>query len=450
MKRIPNATFPTIPADALQQALWSMIAKPVKGVMFYGWGNIYDTGSDRYAYTSPATAEMMRRLLKDVVAPLGPVLKYLGRKTPQVAVLESFTSAILGGPGAWGWRSPAITFFQRAGLDPRVVYEDTIARDGLAGVKMLYAPDCLFLSASTVEAVRRFQRGGGILIADEKLLPVLKADVEVPVMAYIRPPKADVDEEIEKMTGVRINTVARSHTQEQKRSMVEAADGLRRMLAAKYGYRPSADRSSAEIAVYSRAWKDTPYLFAVNDNRTFGDYVGQWGLTMDKGLPYEGSVSLEDGEKRFGAVYELSRGGELQFEREGDRINVPLKFDTNDGRMLVFLPCRIAGIDVEAPESVRAGEPLCVKMIVKDTSGNPVQALLPVEIRIRDASGRELDGAGFACARDGVCELSVGTNLNDPPGSYSVTFRDRSSGATVRRSVRRSCDPDGERISNER
>ena len=67
-------------------------------------------------------------------------------------------------------------------------------------------------------------------------------------------------------------------------------------------------------------------------------------------------------------------------------------------------------------------------MTVKDASGAPVKARLPVEVRIFDAAGHELDGAGYACAEGGVCRISVRTNLNDPPGGYRVTCRDRASG----------------------
>ena len=72
-------------------------------------------------------------------------------------------------------------------------------------------------------------------------------------------------------------------------------------------------------------------------------------------------------------------------------------------------------------------------MTVRDAAGEPVQALLPVEIRVYDAAGRELDGAGYACAKDGVCKITVRTNLNDAPGAYRVVCRDRASGLTCER-----------------
>ncbi len=431
VQKRPRAGFPTIPADSLQEAVWSMIAKPVKGIMFHGWGTIAETGSETgYTYTSPESAARLRELLNGLVAPLGPTLKELGREEPEVAVLESFATAAMGGPASWGWLSPAITFCQRARLDPRVVYEETVMRDGFGRTKILYAPQCRFLSAPVVEKIKAFQKAGGMLVADEKLLPALKADIVVPVMAYKTPPKSDHTEDVNAATKTMVNTAARRFTEQQKAWMLAEADKLRAALAAKCAYAPKADSSSPEIVTYSRAWGGTPYVFAVNDKRTFGDYVGQWGLTMEKGLPFAGEVTLADPEGRINAVYELSRGGEVKFSRRDRRVAVPLSYDTNDGRLLLFLPQKIASVEAEA---TNAGDVLSVTMTVRDAAGEPVKALLPVEIHVYDAEGRELDGAGYACAKDGVCKLTVRTNINDAPGGYRVVCRDRASGLACER-----------------
>ena len=82
--------------------------------------------------------------------------------------------------------------------------------------------------------------------------------------------------------------------------MVAQANDLRKRLAARFT--PEADSSSPEIVTYSRRWNDVRYVFAINDHRTFGDYVGPWGLVMEKGSPYEGEVSLADGDVTVMAV----------------------------------------------------------------------------------------------------------------------------------------------------
>ena len=449
-RKFPKARFPTIPPDVLQEATWSMIAKPVQSIMYHGWGTIYNMGSTiGYVYTNPESAVRIQHLLKDVVAPLGPTLKRLGRAAPPVALLESFTTCAFGGPSSRGWKAPSITFLQRARLDPRVVYEETILRDGLDSVKVLYAPQCLFLTPDIVAKIKEFQAKGGILVADAQLVPTLKSDIEVPVVSFEPPPASDHFEDVNAMEAAREGDAkTRAGTLRAKATMVAQANDLRKRLASRFT--PEADSSSPEIVTYSRRWNDVRYVFAINDHRTFGDYVGPWGLVMEKGMPYEGEVSLADADGAVKAVYELSRGGEVPFAREDGRVKVPVKYATNDGRLFAFLKTRIASVSVEVggsrpvatadgtkpvPPVVRGGK-LSVTMTVKDAQGKPVNALLPAEVRLYDAAGREIDGAGWVCLQGGTCTVEFLTNLNDAKGDYRIVCRDRASGLTAERTVK--------------
>jgi len=324
---------------------------------------------------------------------------------------------------------------QRARLDPRVVYEETIMRDGLEDVKVLYAPQCIFLTPPVIEKIRAFQANGGTLVADEQLLKALRADVEVPVVSFSPPPASDHTEDIDAMEAKREGDAkTRLGTMRAKSKMVAQANALREKLTPRYV--PVADSSSPEIVVYNRMWKNTRYVVAINDHRTFGDYVGPWGLTMEKGLPFAGDVSLAD-DGTLKAVYELSRGGELPFRREGGRVKVPVKYDTNDGRLLVFLRQKIATVRVDAPESVRAGDTVRVKMSTLDASKRPIDALLPAEVRLYAADGKEIDGAGWVCLVGGTCTVEILTNLDDAPGAYRLVCRDLASGLKTERSIQK-------------
>ena len=433
--RLPKADFPTIPPDTLQEATWSMLAKPVQAIMYHGWGTIFDTGAETgYAYTCPASATRLKELLTGVVAALGPTLKKLGRAEPEVAVFESFTTCAMGGPASWGWKAPAITFFQRARLDPKVVYEETILRDGLGGLKVLYAPQCRHLTPPVIAKIKAFQAAGGILVADDQLVSALQADVKVPVVSFERPPASDHTEDVNAMEAAREgDQKTREGTLRAKAKMLAQAERLRADLTGRYA--PAADSSSPEIAVYSRRWKEADYVFAINDRRTFGDYVGPWGLTMEKGLPFSGTVTKRDAAQAVKAVYELSRGGEVPFTRTSDRVAVQLDYATNDGRLLFYAREKIAKVDVQAPAVVKPGAAVAVALRVMDAAGRPIAALLPVEVRLYDAAGRELDGAGFVCAEGGVAKIDIPTNLDDAPGAYHLVCRDRASGLSVERRI---------------
>ncbi|MBR4172048.1 MAG: hypothetical protein IKR48_10390 [Kiritimatiellae bacterium] len=435
--RRPRAGFPSIPPDSLQEATWSMIAKPVKGIMYHGWGCVYETGSSTgYVYTNEETTRRLRTLLQDVVAPLGPTLLRLPREESPVAVLESFTTAVMGGAATWGWRAPAVTFLQRARLDPRVVYEQTLERDGFGKTKVLYAPMCEFLTPSIIEKIREFQKSGGILVADSKLVSALHADILIPEPEFKRPPALDSTEVVEESDTVKVNTQAREVTRASKEKMLADATELRSRLADRYT--PKTDSDSGELIVFNRNWQGIDYVFAINDKRTFGDYVGQWGMTMEQGLPYNGVVTLKDSEHKVKAVYELSRGGKVEFTRTSDdTIRVPLRYETNDGRFLLFSPQVIGKLEVQASvsKSADAAGTFLVTMRVQDTDGKAVHALLPVEIRLFDSAGREIDGGGYFCAEDGSCKVEFLTNTDDAPGDYSLFCRDRASGQTVRQRV---------------
>ena len=450
-KRFPKAAFPTIPPDVLQEATWSMLAKPVQAIMYHGWGTIFDThNTTYYCFTNPESTDRLRMLLKNVVAPLGPTLKRLGRDQPPVAILESFTTCAMGGPASWGWSAPSITCLQRARLDPRVVYEESLVRDGFDGIKVLYAPQCRFMTPSMIERIKSFQRAGGILIADDQLVSALTPDVRVPLMSFEAPPESDHTEDVDAVEKAKAKALkTRNATVRAKKIMQDAGDEIRAKLAEK-GYRPAADSSSPEIVVYNRRWRSTPYLFAVNDARTFGDYVGPWGRVMEKGVPSEGWISINDTARRIAAVYELSKGEKKSFNRDGDNVKVPVSFDTNDGRMFVFLPSPIASVDVEVGGTrscasfsvaedcdppVQRGDEITVTMTVRDGKGKAVPALLPVEVRLYDANGREIDGGGFTCAEGGVAKVTFQTNLDDADGAYRLACRDRASGISVEKTV---------------
>lgn len=428
LRRLPGARFPTIAPDILSESTWSMFAKPVDVFMYHGWGTVWNHhGKGYYDYTCPASAERLRHLVKDVLLPLGPAMKLIGRAPSPVAVFESFTSAMMSGAFSWGWKAPVVTMLQRARLDPRVVYEETIVRDGLEGVKVLVAPQCKYLTQDIVGRIRAFQAKGGILVADAELVGALKADIVLPTVSFDPPPESDSYEDVGKQERAR-NGEEKTHqaTRRVKERLIAVGREARKALSAKYV--PAADSSSPELVTYARRWKDVDYLFVVNDRRTFGDYIGQWGLVMEKGLPMSGEVTLADPEGKVGAVYELSRGGSVEFSRRDGRVVVPVSFETTDGRVFAFLRRPVARLEAEASETVTPGEKIVVTLRVVDAEGRPVEAVLPVDVRVFDAEGRELDGAGYAAVENGSVRLEVQTNLDDPAGDYRVVCRERASG----------------------
>ena len=222
-------------------------------------------------YTHPETQHELTRLIKDIVKPLGPTLTQIPAANTDVAFLESFASQMFAGRGTYGWAhrwtGDAWHILQYAQLQPRIVYEETINRDGLDDYKVLVMPSCNVLPASIIERVRQFQQRGGIVIADERIAPATKPDILISV--YNRAKLAAVD----------------------KDELMKQAAVLRTQLDAKY--RRFVDTSNPDVIPHLRRFGTTDYVFTFNDRREAGDYVGHHGLVMERGLPAQAMITID-------------------------------------------------------------------------------------------------------------------------------------------------------------
>jgi len=419
-----KAAYVTVPGDTFTEAAWAAFAKPIKKMGFYPWNMITDKPvSANYTRTNPELTQAARALLKETMAPLAPFLLRLDREEPDIAVFESFTAYLMtqGWPYGSGWHNAPVTALERARLNPKVIYEETIERDGLGGVKVIYAPNCAYLTPSMLEKLRGFQSKGGILIGDRGLLKSLKADMTIDLPTFAQPPEIDA---IEHASDAGDPQVAknRSATLASKRKMCETAEKIRNFLKGRYT--APSDSSSCDILVYDRSWNGVPYQFVINDKRTFGEIFGPWGLVMDKGLPNAGWVSHRDPEEKVKAVYELTKHRKVPFVRAGDAVRLDVAFEKNDGRIFAYLPAEIA--DVDARAKISNGR-LTVGIKVLDAKGQAVQALIPVEIRICCEDGSELDGAGYFAAENGRAGVTLALD-NDSGRSFRIVCRELASG----------------------
>src|SRR5690606_19674841 len=137
-KRLPDARFISIAPDHLSEGMWLELSRPIKGIMNHGWGSLgaevgYEQGS--YSTTNAETRVRLREMIQKVVKPLGPTLMQVPDAEPDVAFLQSFASQMLArrGTNGWGggWGADAYMTLRYAAIQPRIVYDETIARDGL-------------------------------------------------------------------------------------------------------------------------------------------------------------------------------------------------------------------------------------------------------------------------------------------------------------------------------
>jgi len=402
-KEIPDAKFITIAPDHLREAFWCKMSRPIRGIMYHGWGSLVPAEHGSYRHTNPETKEVLKELVRNVVRPLGPTLLQIPDARSDVALLESFTSQMLAGRGAFGWgrswEADMHLILQWARLQPRIIYEETLLRDGLDNYKILVLPGCDVLPASVVEKIKQFQSKGGVIVGDENLCPAITPDIRI--TSYRRTGKA----------------------QEDKAALQKIAEDLRGQLQNLYVRR--FDSSSPDLIVRVRQYGRASYVFGINDRRTFGNYVGHHGLVMEKGLPLEGELSLTG---QSGVVYDLVEHRRVDARTTGSVLTWSTKLGPGDGRVFMVTDQTIEKLKVDVPQQARRGDRVSITLQVLADNGRPVAAIVPLQVAVTDSQGRLAEGSGYYGARDGVLTIELDLAPNDATGTWQVRARELASG----------------------
>jgi len=408
VKEFPDARYITAPPDMIQEALFVQLSRHVEGISFHG----YDTLDRRkkpmhsiYKNTNSQTKIVLADFLNKVVVPYGPVLKRLKERKMQMAVLESFASTIFANRGTWGsagWSFNFQMLLQWANLPVKVIYEEEILRSGLKDIDILFMPWCDVLPEKVFLAIAEFQRRGGIVVSDQYHVPGLLPDLVVPYIAPNRKP--DVNKKNCQIEALKLKNQLRDY------------------------YTPYADSSNPDLLVRVRSDKESDYLFVINDKRTFGDYVGQYGLIMEKGLPNSGTVSVR---RKCQVIYDLLTGKTVSFSVKDGITVIPVNFRTNDGKILLLMDSPVTAVELQMAEKAEKGGTVPFSVRLKTADGKYLKALHPLRVEVRDPKNVLTDDSTWAALTDGVYKSRITIPLNGEQGLWNVTVRDPASGKSA-------------------
>ncbi|MBQ7178422.1 MAG: hypothetical protein IJS08_13490, partial [Victivallales bacterium] len=360
LAREPNAKYISPAPDCLMEGFWVAITRKVSYLDTHGQGSWLRPRNHSYRFTNPEVTKVYPKFTGAVVKPLGPALKHVDDVQPEVMILESFTNALYGGSHPWGWGNGWIPdlhmALQWAHIDAGFCYEEHVFRGDLDNgkCKVLIVPSLCVLSDKLLAKLRSLQAEGLILMADENLNQELMPDI-------------------------RFHSVSRNvlDNQESKAKLQKFGLELRHKLLSCIQPRMSA--SSQDIIVHRRASGEADYIFAVNDKRTYGDYVGQWKRVMEKGLPVSGEISVIT-DKPIAAAYELVAHKKIGFEITNGENYFKVDLEPAWGSIILALPREIASVKMVAPEKLERGKDFSINASIVDKTGRAFKAVLPLEI----------------------------------------------------------------------
>jgi len=404
-KEIPDARFITIAPDHLREAFWSKISRPIRGIMYHGWASLVPSQHGSYRYTNGETKTVLTELTRTVVKPLGPTLLQVSDRKADVALLESFSSQMFAGRGTRGWsgswEADMHLILQWAHMQPKIVYEETILRDGLDDFKVLVMPFCDVLPKTVFERVFDFQRKGGILIADEYLVPALSPDILVRTYHRTKLPHTD------------------------KVILQERARLLRRELDPFYaGY---GEASEQDVVLRFRRSGETDYLFALNDRREYGNYVGHHKRVMERGLPIESDIEVR---RKKGHIYDLVQHQEVEAKRKKGHLFFHAAFRPGGGRLFMITSRPLRRLAMEMPEKAFLGESFSFEVRVTGPRDEIVDAVVPIHVEILDPEGRQAEGSGYYGAAQGQLSRQVDLASNDLTGEWTLRVTELAAGHT--------------------
>jgi hypothetical protein len=408
----PDAAFITIHPMQLREAFWTKMARPIKGIMYHGWQSLVPVDAPAsYRYTHPQTQHELTRLINQVVEPLGPTLLQVPGVKSDVAFLESFASEMFAGRGTYGWggswAGDAYLIAQYAQLQPEIIFDETIMERGLEGFRMLVMMDCDVITQTMADRIKAFQQDGGIVIGDDHLCPAIKPDIVVE--SYKRTRKAAED----------------------KAALQERAAKLREQLDPHYTR--CIDSSNPDVITYLRRYGSTDYIFAINDHRESGNYVGHHGLVMEHGLPSDAVLTVS---RREGVVYDLIHSRRVPAAQMDGKLRIEAHLEPCDGWLFMITEREISAVCIEGAETTRTGETVAYSISVVDKDGKPIDAVVPVKLDILDPDGRPAEFSGFYGAAGGALEISVDIAPNDVQGIWAVRVEELASGQTAIRYMR--------------
>ncbi len=382
VKERPNALYITTPPDMAVEAFWWAFARRTDGIGLYGWRALFDAvpagiaaTASNYQYTNPKTFPRIADLFRKVAVPLGPLFRAVPERPPEVAILESSAATFLARRGSWGWDDAIFLtgmIATKANLMPTALYDDDIKANGIPDtVQVLLMPHCDVLTETTYSAVKQFQKRGGIVLGDKFLVPGIKPD------AYI-------DGFGRQFYGGTGRDIAWA--------VAHVANKMVKAITPRYLRYATSDEP--DILLHVRTFGSADYLFAINDKRQAGDYIGQYGLCLEDGMPNRGTVTVN---RAAGVVYDLLAHSTVPFKSENGKTEIPVEYATSDGRLFLIARAPLSPLSAN-----RVGEDLVITTPDRDVMIPIVMESLgrkPYYGVVKDGFWRKADAPADATVR---------------------------------------------------
>ena len=193
--------------------------------------------------------------------------------------------------------------------------------------------------------------------------------------------------------------------------------------------------SNMDIVGRMRRFGDTDYLFLINDKRTYGDYVGQYGLVMEKGLENSGTAWLPGD----GYIYDLVAHKQVPTTPKDGGLSFDVSFGPGEGKLFMRTKEQINArtINIGGNGTVTRGSevPLIIEIHSAFDGTHFPNAVIPLKITILDADGKPAEFSGYHAAVNGELKLNLSIPSNEKLGKWTITAENLATGGKVEHTI---------------
>lgn len=146
---------------------------------------------------------------------------------------------------------------------------------------------------------------------------------------------------------------------------------------------------------------------------------------MEKGLPNRAQLFIR---RKSVVVYDLVAGTVVAAAEVKDGTEWETVLGPGAGCLYMISPTPVAGVTVAVAPRDPGDREAHIRVGIVDAEGNPLSAVLPVQVTILDPGGREAEFSGHYGVADGRTDIQLNLPVNDEPGTWTITATEGATG----------------------
>jgi hypothetical protein len=400
--------------DYTREAMWLVMSqRPDVLGFFYTGAKSPDFTQLDTTNTSPTTFDAIGEVSRALIEPYGPAILKTKRERAKVAVLMSASALWFNGSRGWINEEilPFTSLLMMNHIPFEIVLDDDIMEGRLNQYDALVIPRGEVLLRGVHQRISDFARAGKKVIIDRSVA------AEIPGAQ-----KTDFNFAFRKLVDGTELARGKAITAEEYRTRTEKfADELKPLVA---GLQGVATAGSKRVVTNTLQSGDVQYVFAVNDEKTYGPRFGQHRLFQELGVVQKADLQIAGAASK--TIYDALERREVKPTVTNAQAIIKTTLPAAQGKLFAVLPEKIGKVEVTLPQQAERGQKVDLRVRVLGASGKPIVGAIPLNIQVLDANGRsteysrfattEADGAGFT--------MPIIPAVNDQAGTWSISVTD--------------------------